>query len=165
MANAETNQWPTVGRLRPVVALAMLTCLVGCGRLAGHPIVGAAKEEVSANQRVADLLGSPIEFSPTITGRANETDGIAAMQFEVKGPKGSGTVVVEGKKLGDEWGVTLLEIRPADSDEHLHLTADLEARTGVDTPKFDPRAATSTTPSSPPPGDIEITLPPGGPPQ
>jgi hypothetical protein len=47
------------------------------------------------------------------------------------------------------------------------LTADLEARTGTDTPKFDPAAASSTSskPAPPPPAEIEIALPPGGPSQ
>ncbi len=149
--------------LRLTTLLAVLLCLAGCGRIANHPIVGVAKDEVSKNSRVIELLGGPIEFSPTVNGRANETDGIAAMQFEAKGPKGSGLVVVEGKKLGQEWGVTLLEVRPAGGGDHLHLTADLEERTGTDTPKFDPSAATNTpaASSAPPPGDIEIALPPG----
>jgi len=151
--------------LRLTTLLAVLLCLVGCGRIANHPIVGVAKDEVSKNLRVVELLGGPIEFSPSVNGRANETDGIAAMQFEAKGPKGSGLVVVEGKKLGQEWGVTLLEVRPAGGGDHLHLTADLEERTGTDTPKFDPSAATNTpaASSAPPPGDIEIALPPGVP--
>ena len=73
----------------------------------------------------------------------------------------------EGKKLGDEWGVTMLELRPAGGGEHLVLTADLEARTGTDTPKFDPSSGKPATQklAPPPPGDIEITLPPGGPPR
>ncbi|MEI6240320.1 MAG: cytochrome c oxidase assembly factor Coa1 family protein [Planctomycetia bacterium] len=139
--------------------------VVGCGRLATHPLVGIAKDEVTKNERVIATLGSPVEFTPTITGRANETDGIAAMQFEARGPKGTGLVVVEGKKLGDEWGVTLLELRPAGGGDHLHLTADLEARTGTDTPKFDPSQARATpaSPAAPPPGDVEIVLPPGTP--
>ena len=146
----------------------IIVCLglaAGCGRLANHPLVGTAKEEVSTNDRVAAVLGTPIEFSPSINGRANETDGIAAIQFEARGPKGAGVVVVEGKKLGEEWGVTLLELRPAGGADHVHLTADLEARTGTDTPKFDPSQAATTpaTPAAPPPGEIEITLPPGAP--
>jgi hypothetical protein len=102
-----------------------------------------------------------------VTGRANETDGIAMMEFEASGPKGRGTVVVEGKKLGKEWGVTLLELRPAGGGDHLVLTADLEARTGTDTPKFDPASSgpANSRPAPPPPGDIEITLPSGGPPR
>ena len=151
--------------LRSKTLLAALLCLAGCGRIANHPVVGVAKDEVSKNPRVVELLGGPIEFSPTVNGRANETDGIAAMQFEARGPKGSGLVVVEGKKLGNDWGVTLLEIRPQGGGDHLHLTADLEARTGSDTPKFDPAAAANkpAAPAAPPPGDIEIALPPGGP--
>ena len=137
--------------------------LAGCSRLASHPLVGTAKEEVSRNDRVTAVLGAPVEFSPTISGRANETDGIAAIQFEARGPKGAGTVVVEGKKLGAEWGVTLLELRPAGGVDHVHLTADLEARTGTDTPKFDPSAKPAGTPTAPPPGDVEIALPPGVP--
>lgn len=156
---------PRVNVLSVGGLMALLACLSGCGRIANHPIVGVAKEEVSRNPRVIELLGGPVEFSDTINGRANETDGIAAMQFEAKGPKASGLVVVEGKKLGQDWGVTLLEIRPAAGGDHLHLTADLEERTGTDTPKFDPTAAANkpATPSAPPPSDIEIALPPGAP--
>lgn len=150
--------------MRPTmtVLMAVLAC-AGCSRLASHPLVGAAKEEVSTNARAAAVLGEKIAFSPTVTGRSNETDGIAAMQFEAQGSKGSGLVVVEGKKLGAEWGVTLLEVRPAGGGEHLHLTTDHAERTGVDTPKFDPSAVKPTTSSAPPPGDIEITIPDGGP--
>lgn len=154
-------------RARPSVAgiVLCLGLMAGCGRLASHPLVGTAKEEVSRNDRVAAALGTPIEFSPSVNGRANETDGIAAIQFEARGPKGAGIVVVEGKKLGTEWGVTLLELRPAGGADHVHLTADLEARTGTDTPKFDPSQAPATpsTPAAPPPGEIEIALPPGAP--
>jgi hypothetical protein len=152
------------------VALAAITAAVGCGRLSSHPVVVVARDEVVANPRVIEMLAGPggkVVCSPTVTGRANETDGIAMMEFEASGPKGRGTVVVEGKKLGKEWGVTLLELRPAGGGEHLVLTSDLEARTGTDTPKFDPAAgpAAASRPAPPPPGDIEITLPSGGPPR
>lgn len=146
-----------------IAVLGALALLAGCSRFASHPLVGAAKGEVSTNARVTAALGAPVEFSPVITGRINETDGIGAVQFEAKGPKGTGIVVVEGKKLGAEWGVTLLELRPAGNGDHIHLTADLEARTGIDTPKFDPAAAARApnTPKASPPADIEIVLPPG----
>ena len=75
-------------------------CAVGCGRLSSHPIVGVAKGEVARNARVAELLGESVECSPTVSGRANETDGIATLQFEVHGSKARGIVVVEGKKSG-----------------------------------------------------------------
>lgn len=147
-----------------ILALGLACLAGGCGRLASHPLVAVAKEEVSGNDKIAAALGTPVEFSPSISGRANETDGIAAIQFEARGPKGRGLVVVEGKKLGADWGVTLLELRPAGGGEHIHLTADLEARTGTDTPKFDPSAQpVPAGPAAPPPGDIEIALPPGTP--
>jgi len=151
-----------------LVASALVLCGTGCGRLSSHPVVVDAKKEVTSNPRVLDLLAGPggkVECSSNVTGRANETDGIAAMEFEASGSKGRGTVIVEGKKLGQEWTVTRLELRPVGGGEHLMLTADLEANTGTDTPKFDPAATASPTtqPAPPPPADIEIALPPGGP--
>ena len=84
------------------------------------------------------------------------------MQIPVIGPKAAATVIVEGKKFGDEWGVTLLEIRPKNGDEKLSLTADLATRSGVETPKFDPNATPPTSPkTAPPPAEITIELPPG----
>lgn len=148
--------------LRPITLLAAMLCLAGCSRLGSHPIVSAAKDEVARNPRVIDVLGGAIQFSPTVTGRANETDGIAAMQFEARGSKAAGTVIVEGKKLGKEWGVTLLEVRPAGGDS-LSLTADVAEHMGLDTPKFDPTATPTTSSAAPPPGEIEITIPSGGP--
>jgi hypothetical protein len=139
----------------------------GCGRLAEHPIVVEAREEVSRNPRVVELLAAPggrVDCDRKVTGRVNETDGIAAVEFGAGGSKGRGTVIVEGRKLGKTWGITRLELRPTAGGSPLSLTADLEARTGTDTPKFDPAAAApSASPAPPPPADIEIALPPGGP--
>jgi len=155
---------------RITLAMGMLLAsfgAAGCGRLSSHPVVVMARDEVIKNPRVAEFLAGPggkVVCSQAVTGRSSDADGIATMQFEASGPRGKGTVVVEGKKIGKEWGVTLLELRPAGGGEHLHLTADLEARTGTDTPKFDPSAAVNTAaPAPPPPTDIEIALPPGGP--
>jgi len=135
----------------------------GCGRLAEHPLAIEAAQEVKANERVAALLGKPIECSRTVRGTANETDGIARLEFEAAGSKTSGSVVVEGKKTRGTWGVTKLEVQPA-GGEPLSLTADLVARTGTDTPTFDPSAAAAKPSATPPPPDeIEITLPPGPP--
>ena len=141
---------------------AALMVAAGCSRIGDHPLVTAAKEEVTLNERSRALLGQPLQWPGPVTGRANEVDGIAAMQIPVAGPKLAGTVIVEGKKFGDEWGVTLLEVRPEGGDK-LSLTTDLAARTGVDTPAFDPNAAagTPTTGTAPPPAEISIDLPPG----
>ena len=149
---------------RPAVALLALAA-AGCGRLSSHPLVPIAKEEISSNPRVAELLGGPggkVECGSAVTGRSNEADGVAALEFEAHGPRGRGTVLVEGKRLGASWGVTRLELRPATGDPLL-LTADLEARTGVDTPRFDPTATGKPSTAPPPPAEIEITLPSGAP--
>lgn len=150
-------------------ALRTLACLLllaggGCNRLSRHPLAVEAAEEVRSNARVAEILGRPVECDPAVRGTANETDGIATLQFDARGPKAAAVVVVEGKKTRNEWGVTRLELRPAGAAERISLTADLEARTGVDTPKFDPTAGPSAGSAAPPPPDeIEIALPPGGP--
>jgi len=134
----------------------------GCGRLAEHPLVVEAAQEVRANAKVAELLGKPVECSRSVRGTANETDGIAHLEFEATGPKAKGVVVVEGKKTRGSWGVTQLELQPAGGEE-LSLMSDLVARTGTDTPAFDPNAAAKPSTAPPPPGEIEITLPPGPP--
>jgi hypothetical protein len=149
-----------------MVRVALLIGIVfasGCSRLAEHPLAVEAAQEVRANERVAELLGKPVECSRTVRGMANETDGIARLEFEARGGKATAAVVVEGKKTRNAWGVTKLEIQPA-GGEKLSLTSDLVARTGTDTPAFDPNAATATPSATPPPPDeIEITLPPGPP--
>ena len=69
-------------------------------------------------------------------------------------------VVVEGKKFQNEWSVTLLELRPADAGEPLSLTADLAARMGINTPKFDPNVTPApASNTAPPPAEISIDLP------
>ena len=148
--------------------LATVCCVLvfggGCRPLSQHPLVAEAVDEVMQNERVAATLGAPVTCSKAVRGTANETDGIASLQFDATGPKGSGVVVVEGKKTRDAWGVTLLELRPGGSgDRKISLTADLEARTGIDTPKFDPASAAAPASAPPPPADVEIVLPPGPP--
>jgi hypothetical protein len=155
-------------RSRPTVrgiaglGIACLLVATGCRPLAEHPIIQEATAEVRENARVAEVLGGPVTCSTSVRGTANETDGIAMLEFDVVGSKGNGVVAVEGKKTAGDWGVTMLELRPKAGDR-VSLTADLEARTGTDTPKFDPTASSGTSSSAPPPGDIEIILPPGPP--
>ena len=86
----------------PVLFLSIPFVFSGCGRIANHPLVNMAKEEVAMNNRSQAFLGEPITWKGTVTGRANEVDGIASMQIPVVGPKAAATVIVEGKKFGDE---------------------------------------------------------------
>jgi hypothetical protein len=152
--------------MRSLLAWFLVPCALvvasGCTNLAEHPLVKEAVEEVQANERVGETLGKPVTCEKSVRGTANETDGIATLEFDAKGSKSTGTVVVEGKKTRGEWGIVRLELRPAGGGDKLELTGDLVSRTGTDTPAFDPSAKPST-PSAPPPGDIEIQLPPGPP--
>jgi hypothetical protein len=153
--------------IRSAVPLALVLLATslgsGCSRLAEHPLVIEAVEELRANPRVAEAVGEPVGCGRSVRGTANETDGIAQLEFDVSGPKGSAVAKVEGKKTRGEWGVTHLKLEQP-GGESLALTADLEARTGVDTPVFDPTAAPATQSNAPPPPEeIEITLPPGPP--
>ncbi len=145
------------------LTLVVLATAAGCGRLHEHPLVVEATEEVVINPRVAETLGAPVTCSRSVRGTANETDGIAHLEFEAKGATATGTVVVEGKKTRGEWGVNKLVLKPAGAAE-FSILEDLLARTGTDTPAFDPAAAAATPATTPPPpGEIEITLPPGPP--
>jgi hypothetical protein len=143
---------------RHVTILACAAALAGCRPLSSHPLAVEAAAELGRNPRVAEVLGRPVARDSRVRGTANETDGIAALTFSIKGPKGSGVVAVEGKKTQGTWGITFLELQPAGAAGPLALTADI----ATDTPKFDPTAATtSPAPPAAPPGDVEITLPPG----
>ena len=86
----------------PVIFLSLPLVLSGCGRIANHPLVNMAKEEVSINDRSQAFLGEPIAWNGTVTGRANEVDGIAAMQIPVAGSKAAATVIVEGNAAGND---------------------------------------------------------------
>jgi hypothetical protein len=152
---------PGRGALPCLVAVAVLAMLIagGCRRLAQHPLVIEAVEEVTGNERVGEALGRPVSCDTAVRGTANEVDGIASLQFDARGSQATGVVVVEGKKTRGVWGVTRLELRPAGGTP-LQLTTDLE----VDTPVFDPSAApVKPSGAPPPPGEIEIVLPPGPP--
>lgn len=153
---------------RPVVHITLILAglaAAGCSRLSEHPLVVEACKELQVNPRVAEVLGKPVTCSTSVRGTANETDGIAQLQFDATGSQATGVVVVEGKKTRGEWGVTNLELQPAGGAEPISLTTDVNARIGVDTPKFDPTAepASSGTSAPPPPAEIEIQLPPGPP--
>lgn len=158
---------PLTRLVRPFAAhLAILLCvsgLTGCGGYNSHPVVEEAEKELSVNEQAAEKLGDSVKRTSSVSGTSSDTDGRAALQFQVTGSKASGTAVVEGRKFEDSWSITSLEVR-LDDDQRLVLTKDLEERTGVDTPKFDPNAApaSTTTPAAPPP-DVEIALPPGVP--
>lgn len=145
-------------------AACMITALAGCGGYASHPIVAEAERELTTNTRVAEALGEGAKRSSGVTGTSSDTDGMASLRFDVQGPKGTGTLVVEGRKFENDWGVTSLELRLPRGGERVVLTGDLEERTGVDTPKFDPssQSGDSGQPAAPPP-DVEIPLPPGVP--
>jgi len=152
------------GRLPGLMLVAAAAVCTGCGGYNSHPIVTEAEQELAVNDQVAEKLGDGVKRSSGVTGSSSDTDGRAALQFEVTGSQAAGTAVVEGRMFEDSWNITSLEVR-LDGDERLVLTHDLEERMGVDTPKFDPTAAAPTTPTTPPapPPDIEIALPPGVP--
>ena len=149
-----------VASARVVVLVAGLALCTGCRPLSSHPVAVTAIREVTTSERVADALGQPVTCDPQVRGVASESNGIASLTFGVKGPKGAGTIAVDARKTQGEWAVTGLVLRPADGGKDIMLMAEIE----TDTPKFDPSAAPAapTTPVAPP-GEVEITLPPGVP--
>lgn len=144
-------------RMHLVAIMACATAVAGCRPLASHPLALKTMESIKRSPRVAEVLGEPVECGPVVRGMVKETDGIASLTFDVRGPKAAGVVTADWKKTRGEWGVTLLELRPAGGD-HVSLDAEIE----TDTPRFDPSATPSgTAPAvAPPPGDVDIALPP-----
>ena len=72
---------------RGLALLSLVWLAVGCSRLADHPLVGMAKEEVGLNDRAGELLGQPIDWQGAITGRATRSMELPRCKFLSAGPR------------------------------------------------------------------------------
>lgn len=73
---------------------------------------------VEKNSSAVEALGQPIEPGLFISGKINISNGkgTANMSIPVKGPKGSGTIQVEGTKASgsDQWNYTTWQLNLPD---------------------------------------------------
>ncbi len=74
---------------------------------------------VAADARVTGMLGTPITLaSDSVHGDLrlsgpNDTDGEAALRFDLGGPKGRGRAIVQAERTDGAWALSNLELRPA----------------------------------------------------
>lgn len=72
---------------------------------------------------VAERLGTPLRIGWFVAGQINYTksEGIAHLQIPVSGPKGKGTIVLDGKRRAGHWEFDTLELDVAGSSESIDL--------------------------------------------
>ena len=104
--------------LVPVGCLVPVLC---CGTFGATVFFGVTKAiqsstafhegltRASANGEVQALLGTPLEPGMTVTGSLN--NGVSNFDAAIKGPKGEGTLHVEGREGGGAVTFTALEVR------------------------------------------------------
>jgi hypothetical protein len=78
---------------------------------------------VRIDPRVREVLGEPIEPAFLVSGNVNVTNGAghAELTYDVSGPKGTATVVVNADKAGGEWTFNTLEVRPSGGAQPINL--------------------------------------------
>ena len=75
-----------------------------------------ATTSVKANPAAIAALGEPIEISWFVSGNFSfkgTQNGEASLKIPVSGPKGKGTVYVEGKKTDGTWTYEVLHLQAA----------------------------------------------------
>jgi Cytochrome oxidase complex assembly protein 1 len=72
---------------------------------------------------VSERLGAPLHIGWFIVGQINYTnsDGTAYLRIPISGPKGKGTIVLEGKRSEGHWNFETLEVDVAGSSEPINL--------------------------------------------
>jgi hypothetical protein len=82
-----------------------------------------ALTEAKANETVIELLGTPIEtngIGSTSYGYSNGTT-TATLTIPIKGPKDKGNIVVDAKKIDDEWAYYVLHVEIDGETEVVNL--------------------------------------------
>ncbi|NRA36561.1 MAG: hypothetical protein HRU15_00330 [Planctomycetes bacterium] len=82
-----------------------------------------AIETAQNDQRVQNMLGTPIEAGWFVSGNINITNdtGDANLEIPISGPKGSGTVYVIGTRSGGVWTFTRLTCELDGNDHPINL--------------------------------------------
>ncbi len=91
--------------------------LVVRSQLASHPVHALAVEAVRADAVVQADLGTPIEPGWLVTGTTTDEDGTRAeLMMSVSGPGGGGGVRVIGRRDGERWRLTFVDVGVKRSD-------------------------------------------------
>jgi hypothetical protein len=85
-----------------------------------------ALSRVQANPQAIQLLGEPIKSGLMVSGNIsvqNDT-GTVGLNFPVTGPKGAGTVTVQGEKQGGQWAYSRMDLEAGGQTVNLQDTAE-----------------------------------------
>jgi hypothetical protein len=96
------------------------------GDAAGELVASAAMHtqatmQVQQNAQVIEKLGMPLEITATSMPNLDPKATTASLVYTVKGPKGTATARGEGKREGNGWKITSLQVQFADG-----TTADID---------------------------------------
>lgn len=82
-----------------------------------------ATQCASQSSAVAERIGTPLHFGWFVIGQINYpgSGGNAHLRIPISGPKGKGTIVVEGKRRDGRWEFQALEVDVAGSSEPINL--------------------------------------------
>jgi Cytochrome oxidase complex assembly protein 1 len=82
-----------------------------------------ATQRASESPAVAERIGKPLHLGWFVSGQINYTGsgGNAYLRIPISGPKGKGTIVLEGKRSEGHWNFETLEVDVAGSSEPINL--------------------------------------------
>lgn len=82
-----------------------------------------ATQHALESSAVAERLGSPLHVGWFVAGQINYTnsEGTAHLRIPVSGPKGKGTIMLDGKRRAGHWEFDTLEVDVAGSSEPIDL--------------------------------------------
>ncbi len=115
----------------PVGCLSLLALLAVFGFIIASFVFGLIKSSdpykegiarAKASPQVAAALGTPIEEPFIVTGQINVSGdtGTANLTVPISGPKGKGTLFVNGVKSGGKWDYGIMRVKP-DNAESINL--------------------------------------------
>lgn len=114
----KSRRWVFMGLFGLVTGLfgfGLLTLDVGYRMLKQTPVMSDAVTRLSADPRVQEAVGSPVQPGWAVTGELEDLpdQGQARMEFAVKGPKGRAKVKLRAEKSPTGvWRYLLLEVKP-----------------------------------------------------
>jgi len=107
------------------VGLALCATIAVFASLRSSDVVKLAVATAESNSALADRLGRPLDTGWFVTGKLEVTpaSGHAELAIPVSGPKGKGTIYVDGRKRAGVWHLEMLQFGAEGSGQRLDLLA------------------------------------------
>lgn len=104
-----------IGLVTGVFGFGLLTLDVSYRMLKKSPVMTEAVGRLSADPRIQNILGSPMQPGWAVTGELEDLpeQGSARMEFSLRGPQGRAQVKLRAEKSPTgTWRFLLLEVKP-----------------------------------------------------